>query len=117
MDNMKKDYRKNYSITQAAESSKASAATIEIDPVYDVEIVEIDLEAAATINLKSGVERNPGQRVIFKISSDGTARDVTWGTNFTAPALAGVINKTKVQEFVWITGSGFVAVAAPVQIN
>lgn len=117
MDNMKKDYRKQYDVSTASELPLASAATIEVDPVNDVEIVEIDLASNATINLAAASVRNPGQRVIFKISSDGTARDTTWGTNFTAPALAGVINKTKVQEFVWVTGSGFVGVGAPIQID
>lgn len=117
MDNMKKDYRKQYDVSTASELPLASAATIEVDPVNDVEIVEIDLDTDATVNLASDSVRNPGQRVVFKVSSDGTARDLTFGTNFTGPVLEGVINKTKTQEFIWVTGSGFVAVGAPVQLD
>lgn len=117
MDNQKKDYRKQYDVSTASELPLASAAAIEVDPVNDVELIEIDLTEDATLNLAADAVRNPGQRAILKVSSDGTARDLTFGTNFTAPVLAGVINKTKVQEFVWFSGSGFVAVAAPVQID
>lgn len=79
-------------------------------------IISIDMTGAGTLNLSEDSKPVIGDEIIVKVSSDGTARDLTFGTGFTAPVLAGVINKTKVQTLVY-DGANFIATAAPVQIN
>ena len=108
---------KTYKIGSTTEKQTlVYAGVIEINPSESVEIFELPLTGAATINIGATAKPTEGDRIILKASSDGTARDVTFGTGITAPVLAGVINKTKVQEFVY-DGAGFVAVSAPVQID
>lgn len=79
-------------------------------------IVSIDMTGAGTLNLSEDSEPVVGDEIIVKVSSDGTARNLTFGTGFIAPVLAGVINKTKVQTLVY-DGANFIASSTPVQIN
>jgi uncharacterized protein (AIM24 family) len=96
-------------------AATADTGVIAFAPSESREIVEIDLTAAATINVDTAIS-TIGDEVVVKVSSNNTARDLTFGTGITGPVLAGVINKTKVQSFVY-DGSAFIATAAPVQID
>jgi len=107
---------KKYKIGSATAETLAYAATIEINPSESKTIATVALTGNATLNIGATATPQVGDELIVKASSDGTARNLTFGTGFTAPALAGVINKTKVQTFVY-DGTGFVANAAPVQID
>lgn len=79
-------------------------------------IIAIALTGAGTLNLDAAAKPQIGDEMIVKASSDGTARDLTFGTGITGPVLAGAINKTKVQSFVY-DGSAFIATGAAVQID
>lgn len=107
---------KKYAFDSSVLVPVASSPTISLKLNQTQSIVPINLESDATINLDEDSRPNPGDRAVIKASSDATARNLTFGTGFIAPVLAGVINKTKVQEFVY-DGSAFIAVAAPVQID
>jgi len=74
------------------------------------------LTGAMTINLTINAQVTPGAEIILSATSDGTARTITFGTGFTAPALAGVITKTLNQTFVY-NGTAFVPKGASLQIN
>lgn len=107
---------KSYKIGSAVAFALASAAAIEAVVNASRSIITIALGEAATLSLSDDAKPQIGDEVILKVSSDGTARDLTFGTGFTAPVLAGVINKTKTQSFVY-DGSAFIATGAPVQID
>lgn len=79
-------------------------------------VVSISMAGNATLKLSADAKPSPGDEVVLKVGSDATARTLTFGDGFTAPALAGAINKTKVQALVY-DGAAFVASAAPVQID
>jgi hypothetical protein len=74
------------------------------------------LTGACTLNATIGTDVEAGARLLVKVASDGTARDLTLGTGFAAPVVAGVISKTKVVEYVY-NGTAFLPVAAAVQID
>ncbi len=98
------------SVTPAA---GVAAATI----ANNLTIVDLGtLGAAATLNLTLNANLNTGAILVVKALSDGTARNVTFGTGITGPVLAGVISKTKTQTFIF-DGSGFVGIAAAVQVD
>ncbi|MHB9003511.1 MAG: hypothetical protein ACYC6C_05545 [Coriobacteriia bacterium] len=75
-----------------------------------------ELGAAGTLNATIGSDVERGAIVHVKALSDGTARDITFGTGFTAPVLAGVISKTKVQSFIY-DGTTFLPMGAALQID
>ncbi|GGB82966.1 hypothetical protein GCM10007424_23740 [Flavobacterium suaedae] len=79
-------------------------------------ILSVALTGNGTLNISSDARPFIGAEIIVKATSDATARDLTFGTGFTAPTLTGVINKTKVQHFVY-DGSAFVPVATAIQID
>lgn len=79
-------------------------------------IIEISMAGAGTLALSPDAKPVVGDEIILKVSSDGTARDLTFGNGFTAPVLTGVINKTKAQHFVY-DGTNFIPTAAAIQIN
>ncbi len=79
-------------------------------------IITIALTGAGTLALSSDAKPVVGDEIILKVSSDATARDLTFGSGFTAPVLTGTINKTKTQHFVY-DGSNFIATGAAIQIN
>lgn len=87
----------------------ASAATIAAS-VSGPTIFTVALAAAATLNLTIDSETKIGTPIYLRVSSDGTARDLTPGTGMTGTVVAGVINKTKVATYVY-DGSAFVHVA------
>ncbi len=105
-----------FKIGSAVVFALASAAAIELETSESKSVVTIDLEEDATLALSSDALPSPGDELILKVSSDATARDLTLGTGITAPVIAGVINKTKVQSFVY-DGGNFIATGAPVQID
>jgi len=79
-------------------------------------IITINMTGNGSLALDDDATPQIGDEVIVKATSDATARDLTFGAGFTAPVLAGVINKTKTQSFVY-DGTSFIASGAPVQIN
>lgn len=105
-----------YPFGAALFNTVASAATIALDVENSLQHTTIALEEAATINVTPAAGLEPGAILVLKVSSDGTARDLTLGTGITGPALSGVINKTKVVSFIY-DGSNFVQMAAAVQID
>lgn len=107
---------KTYKIGSSVAFALAFAATMEAVVENSRSIITIEMTDDGTLNLSDDAKPQVGDEVIVKASSDATARDLTFGTGFTAPVLAGVISKTKTQSFVY-DGSGFVATAAPVQID
>ena len=108
--------RKLYDRGYAVVTTVASAAAIEVNPTENLEVYKIALGEDATLNIGATAKPVPGDEILVEVSSDATARDLTFGTGITGPVLAGVINKTKTQRFVY-TGTGYVASAGPVQID
>jgi hypothetical protein len=96
-------------------TAASDSGAIAIAPTETREIATIDLGEAATLNVDVS-KSTVGDELIVKVSSDGTGRNLTFGTGITGPVLTGAANKTKVQAFVF-DGEGFVASAAPVQID
>ncbi len=94
----------------------AFAASMELSASESRTIAKVDMTGDGSLALADDATPQVGDEVIVKASSDGTARDLTFGTGFDAPVLAGTINKTKVQSFVY-DGDSFVATGAPVQID
>lgn len=107
---------KTYEIGSSTLLTPAYAAAIEVELSESRTIIDLSLTGDATLNSSADSKPSIGDEVIVKAASDGTARDVTFGTGFTGPVLAGVISKTKTQAFVY-DGTSFVAVGAPVQID
>jgi hypothetical protein len=79
-------------------------------------IATINMTGNGTLALSEDAKPTLGDEIILKVSSDGTARDLTFGTGFTAPVLTGVINKTKVITLVY-DGTAFIPSGAAIQIN
>lgn len=92
------------------------AATIALEITNTKTIASVSLSQAATINVTPEDDLPIGSELHLKVTSDGTARDVTLGTNITGPTLAGTISKTKVQTFVY-DGSAFLAAGAVIQLD
>lgn len=107
---------KTYKIGSSTAETIAYAASMTVNPTESKTIVTIALTGAGTLALGENAKPQVGDEMIVKASSDGTARDLTFGTGFTAPVLAGVINKTKTQTLIY-DGTAFIAKGAPVQIN
>lgn len=107
---------KTFKIGSSTAVALAYAASIEINPTESRTIATVDLTGNATLDLGADAKPQVGDELIVKASSDGTARDLTFGTGFTAPVLAGTINKTKVISLVY-DGSTFIASGAAVQID
>jgi hypothetical protein len=94
-----------------------AGATKEIAVTRPVTVVDFGvLGAAMTVTADVDAAVAPGALLHVKAKSDGTARDITLSTGFTAPVLAGVISKTKVQSFMW-TGATFLPMGAALQID
>lgn len=79
-------------------------------------LIPATLTGALTINLTIVSTVRKGAILVCQLTSDGTARTTTFGTGFTAPALAGVISKTLNQSFIY-NGTTFVPMAGGFQIN
>lgn len=73
----------------------------------DTFITLATLSGDATVNLTVDAVVLPGARLFIKSTSDGTARTLTFGTGFTAKALAGTISKSNVSSFIY-DGTNFV---------
>lgn len=107
---------KKYKTGSTVQFSVAHAANIELNVSETRSVVSISMVGNATIALSADAKPSPGDEIILKATSDATARTLTFGNGFVAPALAGTINKTKVQALVY-DGTTFVASAAPVQVD
>lgn len=107
---------KGYAIGSSVAFAIAYAAAMQVKAEESKSLISIDMTGAGTLNLAPSSQPVPGDEIILKVKSDATARDLTFGTGFTAPVLTGVINKTKVQRFVY-DGNTFIATAPAVQIN
>ena len=94
----------------------AYAAAMEAEVSDTRNIISIDLTGNGELSLAATSKPTLGDEIFLKVSSDGTARDLTFGSGFIAPTLAGVINKTKVLHLVY-DGANFIAAGAAVQIN
>lgn len=97
--------------------SVTAAASVEVAITNAETIVDFGTLAAdmtLTLDIATGVPA--GSVIHIKALSDGTARDITFSTGFTAPVLAGVISKTFVQSFKY-TGSTFLPMGAALQID
>ena len=93
----------------------ASTLTVTITDMFTI-ITPTTMAADMTLSLSISSSVLPGARIFLVATSDTTARAITFSTGFTATSLAGVISKTKTQEFVY-DGTTFKPVAAGVQIN
>lgn len=92
-------------------------ATIDVAITRQTTIVDCgELAANATLNATIGSDVERGAILNVKAKSDGTARSLTFGTGFTAPAVSGTISKTKVVSFIY-NGTAFLPIAAAVQID
>ena len=91
-------------------------STMSVAPDETREIVTIAMTGDGTLSLSADAKPTLGDELILKVSSDGTARTLAFGTGFTAPSVSGAINKTKVLSLVY-DGSTYIATAAAVQIN
>lgn len=107
---------KKYQLGSAVAFDIAYATEMKAKVSESRSIISINLTGAGELSLDTESKPQVGDEVILKVSSDGTARDLTFGTGFTAPTLAGVISKTKVQSFVY-DGTSFIATGTAVQIN
>lgn len=107
---------KKYKIGNAVAFALAYAASMKVVVEESVSVVSISLTGAATLAIDEKSKPSPGDKLILKVSSDGTARDLTFSTGIKAPVLAGVINKTKVIELVY-DGTSFIATGAAIQID
>lgn len=74
------------------------------------------LTGAMQINLTINANIRAGATIYMQLTSDGVARTVTFGTGFTAVALAGTISKTNSVQFIY-DGSTFVQAGAASLIN
>ncbi|MBF6607764.1 MAG: hypothetical protein ITG00_03395 [Flavobacterium sp.] len=92
------------------------AATMEAEVSDTRTIITIPMTGNGALSLSADSKPSIGDEIILKVSSDGTARDLTFGTGFTAPTLSGTISKTKVLSLVY-DGTSFIATSAAVQIN
>ena len=107
---------KGYQIGCSVAFAIAYAAQMQASVTESKSVISIAMAGAGTLTLATDSQPVPGDEIILKVSSDATARDLTFGAGFTAPVLTGVINKTKVQRFVF-DGSNFIATGAAFQIN
>ena len=96
----------------------ASAAELDVDVKQQVTCIHLSdaMSAAMTLNLNIDDQVTPGAIIHLKAGSDGTGRNITFGTGFTSPALAGVADKTKVQSFIY-DGTSFLPLGASLQID
>jgi len=95
----------------------AYAATLAVTVVSQKTILKpAQMTGAMTINLTLDPALKAGALLLLQASSDTTARDITFGTGFTSPVLAGVISKTKNQTFIF-DGTNFLPLGASLQIN
>lgn len=107
----------NHPFGPADTQTPAYAAAINVTVKNRLTVLNIaTLTGAATLNLTIASGLAVGSKLVVKAKSDGTARDLTPGTGMTGPVVAGVINKTKYQEYIY-DGSTFVATAPPNQVD
>lgn len=69
------------------------------------------MAADMTINLTIDDQVTPGAILVMKLTSDGTARTVTFGTGLEGDALAGSVSTTKYVSFIY-DGSNFIPMSA-----
>jgi len=91
-------------------------ATLALEVNNTKTIATVSLSQAATLNVTPNAELPAGSELHLKVTSDGTGRDVTLGTNITGPTLSGTASKTKVATFVY-DGSAFLQSGAVVQLD
>lgn len=92
------------------------AASIDVTLTESVTLATLSLTGDATIDLDAESKCSPGDQVVFKLTADGTDRDVTFGTGFTGPVNTVTANKTDVVTFIY-DGTGFIQTSAAVQID
>ena len=107
---------KKYKIGCAVAFTIAFASEMLANVSESRNIITINLTGAGSLDISPDAKPVIGDEIILKVSSDGTARDLSFGSGFSAPTLTGVTNKTKTQRFVY-DGSKFIATGAAVQIN
>lgn len=97
--------------------SPAFAATQAVIIERQTTILDLgELTGASTVDLTIGADVELGARLAIVAKSDATARDITCGTGFLGGAIAGVISKTKMQEYIY-NGTAFMPVAAAIQLD
>lgn len=97
--------------------SVAPGATVNLSVSNSKTIVNLgELSAAMTLNAVIDEDLEAGAELHITAKSDGTARNITFGTGFTSPALSGTISKTKVASFVY-NGATFLPQGTPLQID
>lgn len=100
----------------ATNSSPTAGATVGVTISNSKTILNFGtLAAAMALTLTPDAELEAGAEVTIKAKSDGTARDITL-TGALPATMAGTINKTKVQTFIY-DGSSFIAKGAIVQLD
>ncbi len=84
-------------------------------------LLKLALTGNCTLNLTVDPEiarsGSAGAELQIEVSSDGTARSLTFGTAMLAPVIAGAINKTFTQAFELGSDGIFRPQGAAVQIN
>lgn len=84
------------------------AATMPVTIKRQFTVIDMGtLAAAATLNATIGSDVEAGAKVLIKALSDGTARDVTFGTGFNAPNMSGTISTKKAITMVY-DGTAFI---------
>lgn len=87
-----------------------SDVTISLSIDNTVTFVEMSLDTSATVNVTPVTGLYKGSMLYLKITSDGTGRDVTLGTNLVGPEIEGVASKTKVVALIY-DGDDFIIVS------
>ena len=80
------------------------AATITVDVKNTFTIIKFPAGALGgnrTLNLTASQDTMPGSRVKVDVVQNTPARNLSFGSNIVAPALAGVVNDRDAIELVW----------------
>lgn len=91
-------------------NTSASAATVNLVPIYKYEVYEQAVAAAMTINIAT-TNAELGDIVVLKLANDGTQRVVTLGTG-TKPSgtVTGTVDKT-INVTLMFDGTNYVEIA------
>jgi hypothetical protein len=108
---------KYYSFGYRASATLTEGTSVTIAPTNTMTIYTLSDTAGITINRSTTLAKNTvGDVLYFKLTGRG-ADTVTWGTGFTYSTKTAIANgKIKIASFYW-TGTTFVPISTPVQIN
>jgi hypothetical protein len=81
------------------------------EQVTYIDVAATTLDTNTTINLDVSSEVDAGALIYVEATADGTNRDITWGTDFTATSETVTANKTSMYTFVY-DGTSFNIISA-----